>query len=174
MTPLRRTIAPATNPAPFTVIVKPGIDGSPARTDGGDSAPMNGFTVRLTEFEVPPPGAGLTTVTGKELTTSRLAAGNVAVSCVGLTKTVARLVGLAPPKWTTDPATKFVPVIVTTWSRLPAAKLVGVTVVIVGTGTLVTVRSTKFEVPPPGNGLKTVIGKVPTAATSAARIWAVI
>lgn len=84
-------------------------------------------------------------------------------------------------KLTTDPATKFVPLTVRAKSRPPADTLVIVTsgtppasVVIVGTGTVWTVRLTALEMPPAGAGLVTVIGKVPTATTSVLRICAVI
>ena len=53
--------------------------------------------------------------------------------------------------------------------RSPALTVVGEIVVIVG----LTARLTALEVPPPGAGLKTVIGKVPAEAMSAARIVAV-
>ena len=58
----------------------------------------------------------------------------------------------------------------------PAKMLVGASppiALIVGTGTVETTRLMGLDVPPPGVGLKTVIGKLPTAAISLARIAAV-
>ena len=54
----------------------------------------------------------------------------------------------------------------------PAVAEDGLRVVRVGTG-LLTVKLTALEVPPPGVGLKTVTGKVPAEAISAAVMAAV-
>lgn len=83
------------------------------------------------------------------------------------------MVRFVPLKRTTDPTTKFVPLTVSVKSGPPAVTLVGTRVVMVGTGTDETVKFTAFEVPPPGAELNTVIGKLPTAVRSLARIWAV-
>jgi hypothetical protein len=87
--------------------------------------------VKFTALEVPPPGAGLVTVTAT--TPGKVAAaGMVAVSCLELT-TVA--VSVTPPKLTIEPATKFVPLIVSVkFAALPAATVDGEIVVIEGTG----------------------------------------
>jgi len=164
LTPLKRTTVPVTNPVPLTVSVK-AI--SPARTVGGEIVVIDGFTTRLTALEVPPPGAGFKTVIGTlpELTMSvaRIAAVNWVLS----TKVVVRAL---PLKRTTDPATKFVPLTVSVKFAAPAVTLAGERVVIVGTGTVDTVKLTALEVPPPGEGFTTVIGGVPTTAISVAGI----
>src|SRR5712691_2646980 len=98
----------------------------------------------------------------------------VAVNWVALTNVVTRAI---PLKRTTEPTTKFVPFTVSAKSIPPAETLTGASppigVLIVGTGTVVTVKLIGLDVPPPGSGLKTVMGKLPTAAISLARIWAV-
>jgi hypothetical protein len=111
--PLKRTNVPVTKPVPLTVRVKAG---SPARTVAGDIVVIDGFTVRLTALEVPPPGAGLKTVMGKfpEFTIS--VARIVAVNCVELTNVVTRPI---PLKRTTEALTKFVPLTVRIKSRPP-------------------------------------------------------
>jgi hypothetical protein len=62
--------------------------------------------VKFIAFEVPPPGAGLVTVTAGVPVEAMLAAGMAAVNCVELTNVVA---AADPPKLTVEPATKFVP-----------------------------------------------------------------
>jgi hypothetical protein len=54
-----------------------------------------------------------------------------AANCVALTNVVA---GAVPPNWTTEPATKFVPLIVSVKAAPPATELFGEIVVIVGVG----------------------------------------
>ena len=80
-------------------------------------------------FEVPPPGAGLVTVTADMPAEAMLEAGMAAVNCVELTK----VVGIDPPKLTIDAATKFVPLIVRVKAALPATAVVGEIEAIVGT-----------------------------------------
>jgi hypothetical protein len=87
--------------------------------------------VKLIALEVPPPGAGLVTVTAGVPVEAKLAAGMAAVNCVELTNVVA---GADPPKWTIDAATKFVPLIVSVKAALPATVLFGEMVVMVGVG----------------------------------------
>ena len=95
----------------------------------------------------------------------------VAVNWVALTNVVVRAI---PLMRTEEPATKFVPFTVRVVARPPAAIVAGTSgAVIVGIGTLVTVKLTALEVPPPGAGFRTVIGKVPTATMSVAGIIAV-
>ncbi len=125
------------------------------------------LTVKLTEFELPPPGDGFVTVT---LTLPALAmseARMAAVNCVALTNVVVRAL---PPKFTTEFATKPVPFTVKLNPAPPAVALVGEMLVIVGTG-LFTMKLTAFDVPPPG--LLTVTLTLPTVAMSEARMAAV-
>jgi hypothetical protein len=87
--------------------------------------------VKFTELEVPPPGAGLVTVTASVPDETRLAAGMAAVNSVELTNVVA---GAEPPKVTIEAATKFVPLIVSVKAAPPANLPFGKIVVIVGVG----------------------------------------
>ena len=65
------------------------------------------MTEKFTGLEVPPPGAGLVTVTAIVPVEAMLAAAMVAVNCVELTNVVA---GADPPKLTIEPATKLGPI----------------------------------------------------------------
>ena len=91
------------------------------------------------------------------------------MSWVALTKVVVRGV---PLKLTTAPLTKFVPVTAKVKAAEPATAVDGARVVAVGMGGAVMVKGSAFEVPPP-EGLVTVIGTVPTLATSVAGMAAV-
>jgi hypothetical protein len=82
-------------------------------------------------FEVPPPDAGLVTVTATMPTEAMAAPGMAAVNCVELRNVV---VGVVPLKLTTEAETKFVPLIVSVKAVLPAAALLGEIVLIVGIG----------------------------------------
>ncbi len=85
--------------------------------------------VKVDVFELPPPGAGLVTVTAGVPVEAMLAAGMAAVNCVELTKVVA---GADPPKLTVEFATKFVPTIVSVKAPPPGTVQLGEIVVIVG------------------------------------------
>ncbi|HXN98982.1 MAG TPA: hypothetical protein VN881_07905 [Candidatus Acidoferrales bacterium] len=96
---------------------------------GADVAAL--VTGKSIAFEVPPPGAGLVTVTAGVPVEATLEAGMVAVNCVELTKKVA---AADPPKLILEAATKFVPLIVSPKLALPATVPVGEIEVIVGVG----------------------------------------
>jgi len=85
--------------------------------------------VKFIGLEVPPPDAGLVTVTASMPVEAMLEAGMAAVNCVELTNVA---VGAAPPKLTIEDATKFVPLTVSMKAAPPAAALFGEIVVIVG------------------------------------------
>jgi hypothetical protein len=125
--------------------------------------------VNVCAFDVPPPGAGFTTVTDTVPAVVTNAAGTVTVSCVEEEDVGVRLVA---PNLTTEPETKFVPVTVSGKSALPAVTHVGLSELVVGTGLLI-VNVTEFEVPPPGAGLTTVMEAVPAVATRVAGTMAV-
>src|SRR5262245_45844838 len=75
-----------------------------------------------------------------------------------------------------EPVMKPVPLTVSVKASAPALTLDGLIPVIVGaggSGTLEIVNVCAFEGPPPGGGLKTVRGAVPTAARSLAGMLAV-
>jgi hypothetical protein len=88
-------------------------------------------TVKFIRLEVPPPGAGLVTVTASVPAEAMLAAGMTAVNCAELTNVVA---GADPPKLTIEAATKFAPLIVIVKAAPPDTLLFGEIVVIVGVG----------------------------------------
>jgi hypothetical protein len=160
---------------PFTVNVNAP---EPALTVFGDNVVIAGtglgaaVTVNVTALDVPPPGAGLVTVTEGVPVVATSLAKIAAVSCVALTNVVARA---APPKFTTDVFRKFVPFTVNVNAPEPAETFVGASVVTVGTGfgAALILKFTAFDVPPPGVGFVTVTAAVPTLVTSLARIAAV-
>src|SRR6266404_66681 len=150
--PFQRAVEPLTKPLPFTRSVSGPV---PAVTPVGVSpvSPGTGlFTVNVRAPEVPPPGAGVTTVTCGVPAAATSAAAMAAVSWVALTKTVVRT---APFQLTVEPLTKPVPVTVSVKAALPAAVLVGDSAARVG-DELFTVNVCAAEVPPPGAGVTTV------------------
>ena len=106
--------------------------------------------------EVPPPGVGLKTVIDALVATVRSDEGIVAAMLIAVTDVVASAV---PFHWGTDELTKLVPVMVTAVLPLPGATSAGLMLEVVGMGLFpaVTVNVCAPEVPPPGEGLKTVI-----------------
>ena len=120
-------------------------------------------------MDVPPPGAGVNTVTVGVPAAAMSVDGMAAVSWVAETNVVARA---APFHRTTEPATKSVPVTVSVNPASPATAAVGFSPVVVGTG-LVMLKVCGFDVPPPGAGLPTVTCAVPAVAMSAAGMAAV-
>ena len=118
-------------------------------------------------FEAPPPGAGFTTVTVAVPAVARSAAGMLALTCVALRTLVVRAV---PFHCTAAPLTKFVPPTVSVNAGPPAAALLGVKLVSVGTGfgAAVIVNVSGPDAPPPGAGFTTVTVAVPAVARSAA------
>jgi hypothetical protein len=135
-------------PVPVTVSVNAWL---PTAMDDGLSAVNTGaalWTVNDNAAEVPPPGAGLTTVIcavpAAAISLSRIEA----VTCVALTKAVARD---TPFQCTAEPATKPEPVAVRVKPAPPAKAATGDTVVRTGTGFLA------FLLPPspqPGTSAK--------------------
>jgi hypothetical protein len=158
---------------PFTVSVNAPV---PALVVVGDIDVIFGnglFTVNVTEFDVPPPGAGFVTVTPGVLPGVATSPARItAVNCVALTNVVARA---APPKFTVDVLTKLVPFTVNVNPAEPATILFGESVVTVGTGfgAAAILKLIAFDVPPPGVGFVTVTGGVLTVVMSLARIAAV-
>jgi hypothetical protein len=144
---------------PFTASMKAEL---PAKTLAGESGEVvtgTGFTqlnVKAGE-EVPPPGAGLVTVTWSVPTAVQSAAGTVACSWVALTYVVGRPL---PFQFTVELCTKLLPFTVSMKPVPPHATLAGESEVVAGRGLLmVNVRGA--EVPPLGTGLKTVTDAVP-------------
>src|SRR5262245_54459415 len=171
--PFHRTIDPLTKFVPFTVRVKAG---EPGMAEAGVRLVIvgTGFACSIEKaaaLEVPPPGAGLNTVTLAVPAAVRSPAGIAAVSWVPPMNVVVRF---APFQRTTDPLTKFVPVTARVKAGEPTADEEGLRLVIVGVGLVATiVKETALEDPPPGAGLNTVTVAVPVVPISSAEIAAV-
>ena len=101
--------------------------------------------VNVCAFDVPPPGLGFTTVTDTVPAVATREAGTVTVSCVEEEDVGVRLV---PPKLTTEPEMKLVPVTVNVKSVLPAVAQFGLIEVVVGIGLLMVIISVAVPVPP--------------------------
>ena len=125
-----------------------------------------GLIVKVAAEEVPPPGAGVETVTLAVPAVAMSAGVIAAVRLVLETKVVVRAL---PFHWTMEDDTKFVPVTVRVKAALPASMELGFSEVSVGAGLLI-VNSCALEVPPPGAGVETVTFAVPAVAMSAAAI----
>jgi len=166
--PFHRTLAPLTKLNPLTVKVNP-ISPTTAEVLESDVRPGTGLLMeKLCTFEVPPPGAGLNTVTEAVPDVVMSAAFICAVSCVAFTNVVARS---APFQRTFESTVKLDPPTVSVNALPPADALPGVRLLSTGTGfVLVIVKLRAGEVPPPGDGLTTVTGTLPDVATSAAVI----
>jgi len=108
--------------------------GPPDKAPGGDREARLGvglLMLNVSALEVPPPGAGLTTVTWAVAAVPMSLAGIAAVSCVLLTKVVVRSL---PFHRTTELDRKFVPLTVRVKPELPAVALEGEMELIAGTG----------------------------------------
>jgi hypothetical protein len=123
--------------------------------------------VNVTAFDVPPPGAGFTTVTEAVPGDATSAAVTVAVSCVEETKAV---VSAVPFQRTVEPETKLVPFTVRVSPPQPAGYEPGFSDVMVGTGLLI-VNTTVFDTGP--LLFLTVTFAVPATATLTAGTIAV-
>ena len=127
--------------------------------------------VKVAAPEMPPPGAGVVTVTATEPAVMTSDAGTWAVSCEALTKVVG---SATPPQLTYEEDTKFVPLTVSTNAPVPATTLVGLSADTAGVGLeAVTTSVAAPDVPPPGAGLTTVTLAEVAVATSDAGICAV-
>ena len=170
--PFHRTVAPETKPVPFTVRLNAAVPAT--AVDGANEVIVGtGLDVEIVNvmaFEVPPPGAGLNTVTCALPATAMSAAVIAACNCVVPTKTVVRA---DPFHFTTAPETNPDPFTISENAAPPATAVDGPSEVIVGTGLDVEIVNVMaFEVPPPGAGLNTVTCGLPAAAMSAAVIAA--
>ena len=108
--PLKVTVAPLTKFDPFTVRVNAPeftvAEEGCSEVSTGTGLLATSLMAKARLFEVPPPGAGLVTVTSAEPVLTISSARMVAVTCVELTNVVARAL---PLKFTTAPETKPVP-----------------------------------------------------------------
>jgi hypothetical protein len=168
--PFHWTTESVMKPVPFTVRVKAA---APTVREVGLRLEIVGagglLIVKVRALEVPPPGAGLTTVTWAVPAVAMSPAAMAAVSWVAETKVVAR--GL-PFQRTTELELKPLPVTVSVNAALPAYAVAGLRLVVVGTG-LLTVKDSAFEVPPPGAGVTTVTLATPAVARSLVTMAAV-
>jgi len=97
----------------------------------GANVPNNGeLMAKLTAFDVPPPGAGLVTVTATVPAEAMAAAGTFTSNCVEPTLTLE--ITSAPKLTVVEPMMKFVPIICRVKGAPPAAALFGDIVMIVG------------------------------------------
>ena len=78
--PFHTTVAPVTKLEPFTVSVKAAAPWVALLGERLVRVGLGVLTEKLTAAEVPPPGAGFTTVTGTTAATARSATGTAAVS----------------------------------------------------------------------------------------------
>ena len=120
-------------PVPFTVRVNAAL---PDVALAGDSELIVGtglaaLMVNAVLPDVPPPGAGLNTVTWPVPAVAMSAAVIAACNCVALTNVVVRL---APFQFSIDPEMKPVPFTVRVNAAPPAVALAGDSELIVGTG----------------------------------------
>jgi hypothetical protein len=105
-----------------------------------------GLIVNVCAFDVPPPGAGFTTVTDAAPAAATFAAGTIAVSLIEDTNVVTRG---EPFQLTVEVETKLVPFTVKVNWADPAVAEAGLIEVVVGTGLLIVNVSVAFPVPPP-------------------------
>jgi hypothetical protein len=170
--PFQFTTDPFTKPLPLTDRVKAAV---PAVALDGDRLLMVGtglgaLTVNVDPAEVPPPGAGLNTVTCAVPALAISVVEIAADTFVALTKVVVRA---APFQFTTDPFTKPLPVTDRVNAALPAVALEGDRLLTVGTGLgALIANADPGDVPPPGVGLTMVTWAVPALVMSAAEIAA--
>jgi len=158
---------------PMTVSAKARL---PCGALDGDSEPITGaglavFIVNGSAPEVPPPGAGLETVTLAVPDAPSSVAGTCAVSWLALTKLVGRAV---PFQLITELLMKLPPLIVSVNAPSPAVTAAGASSEIEGIGlAALIVKFSALEVPPPGAGVITVTLAELAAVISAAGTWAI-
>jgi hypothetical protein len=121
------------------------------------------------EFEIPPPGAGLDTVTVTVPGLVISLAGMFAIMCSESLKSV---VLLEPFHLTVEPGTKLAPWMFRLKPVPPANTALGPRLLIAGVGLEVMKMVTSFEVPPLGEGLNTVTVAFPTEERSLPEIVA--
>lgn len=127
--------------------------------------------VKLSALLVPPPGAGLNTVIDATPADVILAAGTRADNCVALINVVVRAV---PFHLMEEVVTKFVPLAISVKDPAPAVAVLGEMLASAGIGLLLVIEKViELLIPPPGNGVKTVIVAEPTAPIFAAGTVAV-
>jgi len=152
--PFQFTAEPEMKFVPFTVSVKSEL---PAGVEVGEREVVVGagfVIVKVSEFEVPPPGAGVTTSTEAVPAVAISIAGTMAVSSPDEINVVA---SGEPFQYAVDDAKKFDPSNVNVNCAPPIVVEVGLRELRIGVE-LRTVNVCAFEVPPPGAGFVTVTG----------------
>ena len=165
--PFHLTADPDRKFVPLTVSVNAA---PPTVAPVGDTDAIVGaglLIARVVAAVVPPPGAGLVTVTLAAPAVAISIAGTCAEICVAPVKLVANAVSF---QLITELDTKLAPVTVSVKAVPPTVALMGDRLAIVGTGSL-TVKVAAPEVPPP-LGLVTVMFTVPAVVRSLAGTWA--
>jgi hypothetical protein len=168
--PFQRTTESVTNPEPVTVRVNAS---PPAFTWTGETEVNAGIPLsigRLSDEDVPPPGAGLKTATRAAPADVISPVPNDTVKVVALTKVVVRVEEL---NVATELGTNPVPVSVRVKAGPPAVSSDGESDFKTGTGFSFTIaKVSAVDEPPPGRGLKTVTDALPAEAMSAPSIRA--
>ena len=165
----QRTSAVLTKLLPLTVSANAAL---PAGAVTGFKLLITGsglIIAKLTAVEVPPPGAGLTTVMEAVPAPAISGAVMTAVNWDEETKVVGR--GKLFQR-TSAVLTKPLPLTFSVNAALPAGAVAGIKLLITGSG-LIIAKLTAVEVPPPGAGLTTVMEAVPALTISAAVMDAV-
>ena len=165
-------MAPETKLEPVTVRVKadpPAVAELGAVEVRVGTGLFPAVTVKVFPAEVPPPGAGLKTVT---VGLPAVAISDARIAAESWVEEMTVVVRSTPFHRTLDPETKLVPVTVRVKAGPPATADAGESVEMAGVG-LLTVKVLAPEVPPPGVGLKIVTLGVPPVAISVAGIAAV-
>lgn len=147
----------------------PGLESLPLGATKCTPVGIAPLMVKLAAVDVPPPGAGLTTITIAVPGKAMAVAGMAAVSCVPLIYEVGNVV---PFHCTAEEEMKLFPFTVSANAIPPAAFERGESELMDGTGSLIGKLATE-DIPPPGEGLNTVTLAIPAAAMSAADIVAV-
>jgi hypothetical protein len=154
------TVAPETKPVPEMATEI----GGPAMAVFGETEVIwgTGFSrIKETGLEMPGEGTGFSTVIealfgdGSAMSEARIDA----VNCVVLTNCVTRAILF---QLTSAPPTKLVPFTVSVKAGPPRTAWLGLRELIVGSPVFTTATDTLFEVPPPGLGVDTVIGRLAT------------
>jgi hypothetical protein len=152
--PFQFTTEVDTKFVPFTVIVKSEL---PAEVEVGEIEVVVGMgfvIVNVSAFDVPPPGAGVTTVIEAVPAVAISDAGTIAVNSLEEMNTVE---SRTPSQSTVEEEKKFDPSMVNINWGPPAVVEVGLRELRTG-AELRTVNVCAFEVPPPGVGFVTVTG----------------
>jgi len=172
--PFHCTSAPEAKFAPMTVtppVLPAGNEEGLSQEIVGTGLP-GGPIANVRAPELPPPGAGFTTVSCAVPCAAMSVAGNIAATCVGLTRMVARSF---PFHWMVELGTKPLPKTLSPNAPLPARAFAGARKDALGTALLaaLAVNVTAFDAPPPGAGLTTVTCAMPGTAISVARSIAI-